>query len=164
MPVCLAADGQQSVRFLAVLLREVPKADIKLLVMGPGPAGTPPAGAIDLADQLSKVTTSADAARIFSRDLKDRFESCPPLAERFRQITEIPEDERPEFLAASIRDGLRECQCGSVDLDALEYAALRVLNWKNEEFRVIDIPRDHQGNLTFPSDPTVTIGDWIRQL
>jgi hypothetical protein len=163
-PIYLAADAEQSVQFVATLLTKVPKADVKLLVMGQGPVGAPPPGAKALADHLTRASNANEAATIFSLDLKHRFESCPPLAKRFRQITTIVDEQRPEFLANAIDQGLRECQCGTVDLDALEYAASRILNWENRDYHAIDIPHDQQGNLLFPKDPTLTIDDWIRQL
>lgn len=64
----------------------------------------------------------------------------------------------------SLDEGLRECSCSWVDVDALEYVALRALNARALEFRALPVPHDAAGNLAFPNDPDLTVERWIRQL
>lgn len=68
------------------------------------------------------------------------------------------------MLVRGIDEGLRDCSCSWVDVDALEYLAMRLLNFDDIDHFVFPIPWDSKGHLVIPTDPALTVEQWVQKL
>jgi hypothetical protein len=76
----------------------------------------------------------------------------------------VPYESRAAFLATSLDQGLRECQCSLVDIDALEYLVMRLLGAPAFDYGVVPLPHDEAGRPIVPSEPDLTVGKWLQRL
>jgi hypothetical protein len=79
-------------------------------------------------------------------------------------MNDMAPDSRSAFLVKSLDEGLRECQCGLVDIDALEYLVMRLLGAPADDFGEVPLPHDEQGRLVVPTAPDLTVGTWLQRL
>jgi hypothetical protein len=161
----LAADAKEPVHEIATLLTHVPGARVLLLarVLQGARAETPPPSAEDVAGHLAAVQTAGEAATILADALSRRAAPCAPLAKRLETMNEALPERRPRVLADALDQGLHECQCGWVDVDALEYVAMVLFRSGVDSF-AFPIPHDEAGRLRVPDEPQLTVEQWIRRL
>ena len=77
---------------------------------------------------------------------------------------DLPATDREAFLVKALPEGLRACQCSSVDLDGLEYLTLRSLGALEHDYGVIAVPTDERSHPVVPNDPTLTVERWAESL
>lgn len=160
----VAADASTPVSQVAQLLAPLTQVSVSLLGQSDaGPLGPTPASAKGLADALDHAS-DAERASLFGRELGQRAGPCAPLAKRMVRLKEQPSSDRATLFAKSLGDGLRECQCSWVDIDALEYLALRMLEVSNEPgLAELPLRRDASGHLLMPNQPGLTVQQWVLQ-
>ncbi len=79
-------------------------------------------------------------------------------------VEEVAIEERPRLLVAGISEGLRDCQCSYVDLEALEYVMAAALDVPEFEYSAKKLERTPQGELLIPDTPGKTFGEWVATL
>ena len=137
----LAADPDTHVSKIAELF--APLTNVRVLLLGKldtGPLGSPPPTAKDLAAALDSAPSAAALAKLAADELGRRAGPCRPLAKRLVQLKDLPGEARLPFLVKSLKEGLRECQCGLVDVDALEYLIMRLLEVPASDFGAVPLP------------------------
>jgi hypothetical protein len=158
----LAADTDTPVSQIAALLAPLTNMQVFLLgKLDTGPLGRPPPSAKSLADALDRAPNDSALASLAGNELGRRAGPCRPLAKRLVQLNDLPGESRPAFLVKSLDQGLRECQCGLVDIDALEYLAMRLLGAPAKDFGQVPVPSDDSGRPIVPTEPDLTVGKWL---
>jgi len=161
----LAADPDTPVSKIAALFAPVTNVEVLLLGrLDTGPLGPPPASGKLLADELDRASNEPELARLGARELTAQAAPCRPLAKRLAQLKYQPEDDQAALLVKSLDEGLRECQCQSVDIDALEYLVMRLLEAPSTDFGEVPLPKDKTGRLVLPTEPGLTVGGWLQRL
>jgi len=117
-----------------------------------------------MAHALDSAPNGSELARLGARELNDRVAPCRPLAKRLTELKYQPDEFQPKYFVWSIAKGLKECQCEGVDIDALEYLALRLLEVPAKDFGEMLLPTDESGRLILPTDLDQTVGEWVQQL
>ena len=161
----LAADGDTPVSKIAGLFARL--TNVRVLLLGKldtGPLGSPPPSAKALADALDRAPTNSELARLGANELSRRAGPCSPLAKRLVQMNDLPGEARVAFLVKSLDQGLRECQCGLVDVDALEYLVMRLLQAPAKDFGEVPLPNDDTGHPIVPTEPELTVRKWLQRL
>lgn len=167
IPFYLGADARTPMSKVAALFSQLGGARVRVYLLGTldtGPLGAPPPSAKALADELDHARTPGDMARIAARDLSDHVGPCKPLAKRLVLMNDLPAAAREAFVVKALPEGLRACQCSSVDLDGLEYLTLRSLGALEHDYGMIAIPTDEEGHPVLPNDPTLTVELWAKSL
>lgn len=161
----LAAAGGEYVREIGMLLGQLPLARVFLLARIPqlGFGNVPPPGARGVPPRLAGAKTGGETAAIVADEIGRRALPCIPLAKRLEQVWNDSGEHRAQLIADSLDKGLRECQCGRVDIDALEYVVL-VTYRSGFEYFAYPVPDDGRGLLRIPGDPTLTVDEWIKRL
>lgn len=161
----LAADPDTRVAKIAVLFAPLTNIRVRLLgKLDTGPLGPPPPSAKSLAAALDSAPNASALATLAANELGRRAGPCAPLAKRLVQVHRVAPDSRSALFVRSIDEGLRECQCGLVDIDALEYLVMRLLGAPTNDFGEVPLPHDEQGRLVVPTDPDLTVGTWLQRL
>jgi hypothetical protein len=163
--IYLAADAETPVAKIAALF--APLTNVRVLLLGKldtGPLGLPPPTAKALAKALDSAPNTSEYARLASGELSRRAGPCASLAKRLVQLNDQPVDSKPAFLVTSLDGGLRECQCGLVDLDALEYLVMRILDAPAHDFGEVPLPSDGTGRPQVPNEPGLTVQKWLQRL
>jgi hypothetical protein len=167
IPFYLGADVRTPMSEVAALFSQLGRARVQVYLLGvldTGPLGPPPPSAKAVADELARAATPGDAARIASHDLSVRVGPCKPLAKRLVLMNDLPVAAREAFLVKALPEGLRDCQCSSVDLDALEFLTLRILDAPEHDYGIIALPRNEKGHPVVPNDPNLTVERWVQSL
>lgn len=167
IPFYLAADARTPMSNVASLFAQLGPARVRVYLLGmldTGSLGPAPPSARAVADELDHAPTPGDMARIAARDLSDRVGPCKPLAQRLVLMNDLPAAAREAFLVKAVPEGLRACQCSSVDLDGLEYLMLRSLGAPEHDYGTITLRTDESGHPIVPNDPTLTIEHWVESL
>jgi len=167
IPFYLAADVRTPMSNVAALFSQLGRARVRVYLLGlldTGVLGPPPPSAKAVADELDGAPTPGDAARIASRDLSRRVGPCRPLAKRLVSMNTLPSADREPFVVKALPEGLRDCQCSSVDLDGLEYLTLRSLGAPARDYGVIALPLDDKGHPMVPSDAGLTVQRGVQSL
>jgi hypothetical protein len=157
----LAADASQPVQEIGAVLAHVPRARVFILARA---SNAPPPGAQGVPDRLAGARTNGEMATILADELGRRAGPCAPLAKRLVLLNDTPPERRPSVLAASLDQGLRECQCGPVDIEALEYVLMRLLRPPGFDYFAYPVPHDHAGRLRLPGEPELKVEEWIHRL
>ena len=167
IPLYLGADVRTPMSKVAALFSQLGGARVRVYLLGTldtGPLGPPPPSAKSVADELDRARTPADRARIASEDLSVRVGPCSPLAKRLVLMNDLPGAAREAFLVKALPEGLRACQCSSVDLDGLAYLILRSLGAPEHDYGMIALPTDENNRPIVPNDPTLTVQRWAETL
>lgn len=163
--IYLAADVDEQVEELAVLLRQLPQVNVWVLaIQGPGYFDPPPSGAVDFAGALDASNDPAEMARILGDELSRRLGPCRPAAKPVENALTASPELMARLLVEGIAVGLRDCQCGYVDLEALEYLVARTLGVPPHRYSAGRIRRDSDGRLMIPDDAELTLGEWVSPL
>jgi len=117
-----------------------------------------------MADALDGARNDSELARLVARELNNRAAPCRPLAKRLGQLKYQSEDFRLAFLIRSLEQGLNECQCQRVDIDALEYLVMRLLEVPANDIGAVQLPNDESGRPIVPTDLDLTVGEWVQRL
>jgi hypothetical protein len=152
---------------VAALFSQLAGARVRVYLLGAldtGPLGPPPPSAKAVADELDRARTPGDRARIASEDLSVRVGPCGPLAKRLVLMNDLPGAAREAFLVKALPEGLRACQCSSVDLAGLEYLTLYLLGAPEHDYGMIALPTDENRHPIVPTDPTLTVQQWVESL
>jgi hypothetical protein len=161
----LAADARQSVHDISLLVSNLPQLRLILLARAEsGPTGSTPPGAKDLAMRLEKVQNISERASVFGKELGRRAGPCPLLSRRLAELNDLPIEQKAQMLVSGLEEGLRGCRCGWVDIDALEYLLMRLLNYNDLDYFAVPIPWDTKGKLVIPMDPALTVQLWLQNL
>jgi hypothetical protein len=108
----------------------------------------PPAGAQRLVARLAKLEdTPANAgarAKLFANELAIAGGSCKPLYRIF-DLRTIPMPARSRQFVQVVVESVRDCQCTDMDVDALEYAALRMYTAFQYPRRVLRVQFSRDG-------------------
>jgi len=161
----LAADPDTRVSKIAELF--APMTNVHELLPGKsdtGPLSSPPPSAKALVAALDSAPSTATLGNLAADELGRRAGPCRPLAKRLVQLDDLPGEARLPFLMKSLNGGLRECQCGLVDVDALEYLIMRVLEVPASDFGVVPLPSDESRRPFVPSEPDLNVGKWLQRL
>ena len=161
----MAADPDTHVSKIAELF--APLTNVHVLLLGKldtGPLGSPPPSAKALAAALDSAPSTAALATLAADELGRRAGPCGSLSKRLVQLKDQPSEAQVAFLVKSLDEGLRECQCGWVDIDALEYLVMRLLDVPASDFGAIPLPSDESGHPLVPSEPDLTVGKWLQRL
>jgi len=161
----LAADPATRVSKLAKLFARV--TNVRVLLLGKldtGPLGPPPPSARAMADALDGARNDSELARLVARELNNRAAPCRPLAKRLGELKYQSEDFRLAFLIRSLEQGLNECQCQLVDIDALEYLVMRLLEVPANDIGAVQLPNDESRRPIVPTDLDLTVGEWVQRL
>ncbi|HEX2876206.1 MAG TPA: hypothetical protein VHP33_33370 [Polyangiaceae bacterium] len=167
IPFYLGADVRTPMSQVAALFSRLGDARVRVYLLGKldtGPLGAPPPSAKAVADELDRAPTLGDAARIAARDLSVRAASCRPLAKRLVLLKDVAEADQEAALVKALPEGLRDCQCGSVDLDGLEFLTLRLLGAPTRDYGIIALPSDEKGHPVVPDDSTLSVEQWVQGL
>lgn len=143
--IYLAADRQMRLREIAPLLRGVPAARIFLVTQPEEAEAPPPLGAQQFASDLERAATDSERAAIAGAAISVMAGPCAPLARRLARLHEVPPQERGPTLLTYLEDGLRECNCGRVDLDALEYVLLQTMRDLSGAPRALEVSLHRRG-------------------
>lgn len=93
------------------------------------PVAAPPPGARAFAKQFDEAKSQSARTTLVADQLSRRAGACAPLAKRLVRLNEVQgSEERFDMLLRSLDEGLNECGCGWIDLDALEYVLVRSLS------------------------------------
>lgn len=161
----LAADASASVSEIAVLL--APVTHVRVFLLGraeDGPTDSPPESARALAAALDQARNMSELAGLASNELSRRAGSCRPLAKRLVHLNDLPPASRPPSLAKALDEGLRECNCGWVDVDAMEYLVMRILGAPAPGHGVIPLLQDESGHPIVPTQSDLTVQQWAQGL
>jgi hypothetical protein len=158
----LALDRSRRVKDLAPLLENLPHVSM-LLVAQTEPLGEPPLGAREFAEQFERSQGPGARAKLAADQLSRRAGSCPPFAERLTAVKDSAPEERGAIVAASLENGLPECGCSWVDLDALEYVLLRIVGANVPIQVAFTLPTNDAGEIELPA-PELRVDEWARQL
>ena len=90
---------------------------------------TPPAGAQRLVDRLAKLEDTPEnagaRAKLFANELASAAGACKSL-HRIFELRNTPMPARSRQFVRVVVESVRDCQCTRMDVDAFEYAALRM--------------------------------------
>jgi hypothetical protein len=167
IPFYLGADVRTPMSEVAALFSQLGRARVRVYLLGrldTGPLGPPPTSARAVANELDRAATPGEAARIASHDLSVRIRPCKPLVKRLVLMNDLPAPDREAFLVKALPEGLRDCQCSSVDMDALEYLTLRTLGAPEHDYGMIALSSDDNGHPIVPNDPRLTVEHWVQSL
>lgn len=143
----LAADRELRMRQLAPLLQATPEVRVFLVTLPPILEFEPPLGARQFASDFEKAHSNGERAALASSALSVLAGLCKPLAQRLAGISEVVPEERATAMLSYVEEGLRECNCGRVDLDALEYVLLRTYRAEAPPPTALEIPSPPSGDL-----------------
>jgi len=163
--IFLAVDARQPASEVLALLRDLPPVNVWILaIRGPGSLGPPPPGAESFASAFEAAGEDKERARILGHEVSRRLGPCAPAAKRVARIgTVLPED-KGRYAVEAAASGLRECQCGYVDLDAFEYLLKVALQVPKYEYGAMQVDRDASGQLQIPDHPWLPFGKWVETL
>jgi hypothetical protein len=165
LTIFLAADVEQTTSEIAAILPDLPFVSVWILgIKGPGPLGPPPPGAQAFASAFEATNHDSERSRMVGLEFSRRLGACAPAAKRAVLVSKVPPGQQAQFLVAGVSQGLRECQCGYVDLEALEYLMAVAMGLPTHEYSARQIPRDSNGALMIPRDSTLLFGQWVASL
>jgi hypothetical protein len=149
---------------LATLL--APLTHVRLYLVGKLDAvqrGTPPPSAERLARELDQARNTDELARTAANELGRRTGPCRGLSKQLSLLHDQPETTRAAYFRRTLDQGLRDCQCGWVDIDALEYLVLRLFD-PPAQYGALALPEDETGHPLVPSEPELSVEQWVQRL
>lgn len=167
VPFYLGADARARVSDIATLFTQLGDARVQVLLLGTldvGPLGPPPPSAKALADAFDGAASDAERGLLLAREMTARARPCKPLAKQLVLLNDMPAEARSASVTKAVDEGLRACQCGPVDIDALEYLVMRGLGAPSKDYGFIRLPNDERGHPIVPADPDLTVEQWAQRL
>lgn len=126
-----------------------------------------PAKAPEGAQEISEVFEEKDPVVRQGRvmNLLAKYASpCKGLGERYNELNTAKGQRFYDVLIDGTVEGLRECECGWVNIDHIEFLVARYMSGGQRPYAEIEIPRASDGALLLPEDRQQLVGDWLQRV
>jgi hypothetical protein len=161
--IYLATDVSTPTGKVAAIVSGLTNVRLLLLGIADQPFVIPPPSAKSIAETLDQTPDPQLSAVLFARELGRRAGPCKPLATRLVLLNDMQSESRSAFLRKAVVEGLRECECSWVDVDAFEYLVMRLLA-PAYHFTTIPIQNDALDRPIVPAEPELKVQQWLQTL